>query len=227
MSRELLLPEESRRILAKHLYDEKLFGIKENPNDYITLKSGRLSPHYLDIRKGIASFATRKLVATSLVSLARHHSVKGNLREAYDYIVGTPEAMTTYGGTIGDVAGMGVLQPRANMAKTTGNKSPILGAYTEGDRVAAFDDVITDGASKIETVEQLGKAGLVVADYFIVMDRQEGGTAQVKEATGLDVVPALTVQETTRLLYTDGVISTTQYNNVAEYLSQYGDSSVV
>lgn len=226
--RELLLNPETQAELTIGLYREGLFGIRENPDDYITLKSKRLSPHYLDIRPGISNIATRDLVIGSMIDLANHRvDPKGlfAMETAYDHVAGTPEAMTSYAAMLAYVTDMSLLQPRVDMAKQTGNTTPILGKYNKGDKVAEFDDVVTDGKSKIDTIKGLAQAGLEVVDYFVVVDREEGGAPQVKSETDLEITPALAVSSMIRILREESLISGTQFDNVVEYMQQYGDPS--
>lgn len=224
---ELLLNSQDRVSLAVELSRKNLFGIREDPNDYITLKSGRKSPHYLDLRPGISSQYTRDAIAKALVSLTDKGALRRGcdyIHDAYAHLVGTPEAMTSYMPKIADLAGVSLLQPRVDMNKASGNKSPILGKYNQGDIVASFDDVVTDGASKIDNINGLDRAGLNVVDYFVVVDREEGGAPQVKAETGIEITPALGVSALVKILYAESLINQTQYDNVAEYIGQYGDA---
>jgi uridine monophosphate synthetase len=220
-SRELVLSEEVQWKLAAALYDNGLFGVKAKRAEYVILKSKRPSPHYLDIRPGLSSFATRHLIAGTMADLAVSHTGKANM--GVDYVVGSPEAMTSYATSIADEQRMGLLQPRVAKDKATGNKTPILGRYKEGERVSAFDDVITDGDTKIDTIESLRKGGLEVVDYFVVLDREEGGAPQVAETTGIEITPALGVSSMVRMLTSAGLFDQVQYDNVARYLTEYGD----
>lgn len=229
-TRELLLSEEQQMRFATHLVNEGLFGVKEDPADYIKLKSERLSPHYLDMRPGIASFHTRvKIVGGSMLALAEARAIQwtGNqessVQDVYDKLVGTPEAFTTYAATIADLAETGVLQPRVDTMKATGNKTPILGRYTPNSKVGVFDDVVTDGASKITTVKALADANLEVLDYFVALDREEGGAPQVHEATGLEIVPALGLSRMVTMLHEGGALNQRQFDNVCRYMEQYGE----
>lgn len=224
--RELLLSEQEQLEFTLELQNRGMFGIAEDPNDFITLKSERVSPHYLDMRKGVSSKSFRELVAFNMGSLAFQRVVDHAFdypHEAYANVAGTPEAMTSYAVNIADELGVSLLQPRVDMAKTTGNKTPILGQYESGANVAAFDDVVTDGQSKIDTIGGLRKAGLTVLDYYVVVDREEGGAPQVKEQTDVEITPALSLSNMTIMLFAEGRISQTQYDNVVEYMTEYGD----
>jgi len=223
---ELLLPEEEQLELAIELHQTGMFGIVDNPDDFITLKSERRSPHYLNIRPGISSIHSRDLITGSMVNLMAERTLedrKETPRWVYDHVVGTPEAMTSYAAMIATEAAMSLLQPRVDTKKVSGNKAPIVGEYTNGDIVAAFDDVITDGESKIQTIDQLSQSGLVVADYFVVLDREEGGVPQVKAETGLKVTPAIGVSSLVKILQAESMITQTQFDNVAKYMAEYGE----
>ena len=225
MSKELLLPYEQAD-LAIGLHRNNLFGIKEKPQEYITLKSERRLPHYLNIRPALSNLGGREVIVDSMAKLMRVTAREvrgGHPIEVYGHVAGTPEAMTSYAAMVAMKSGMSLLQPRVDTRKATGNKTPILGDYTEGDTVAEFDDVVTDGASKITTIEQLREAGLKVADYFVVVDREEGGAPQVEAETGISITPAIGVSSLISILHAESLITQTQYDNVAEYIGQYGD----
>ena len=227
MSERLLLDEGTQLELGMSLYKAGLFGIKENPNDYITLKSGRKSPHYFDIRPGISNIDLREDISYAMSDLAKakadERGFKQGVTKAYDHFVGTPEAMTSYAMLIAYIGNMSLLQPRVDQNKATGNKTPVLGNYSQGDLIAAFDDVVTDGQSKIDMIGSLTASGLVVVDYFVAVDREEGGALQVFAETGVEVTPALAVSSLVTMLHSQGEITQTQHDNVAEYIGQYGD----
>ena len=229
--KELLLPGKTQHELGTTLFRRGLFGIHEDPDQYITLKSGRKSPHYLNARIGLSNVHVRDLIVSSLIKLTGITAVDNRacdyVHEAYAHVVGTPEAMTTYAGIIGHQLRLSILQPRVDMTKASGNKDPILGVFDPGDAVVAYDDVVTDGGSKITTIEALRAQGLDVADYLVLLDRQEGGVAQVEEATGLSVTPAIGVSGLVAALRSEDLITDRQFTNVREYLGQYGDPGVV
>ncbi len=230
MAEKLLLPEAEQLKLGVSLYEAGLFGIAEQPEDYITLKSGRRSPHYFDIRPGVSDVELRDDISCTMANLADAKATQRASRpveDVYGYYVGTPEAMTSYTAWIAYLAEMPLLQPRVDQNKVSGNKTPLLGVRKseniEGTRIAAFDDVVTDGQSKIDMIGSLTTQGLIVVDYFVAVDREEGGAPQVLEATGVEITPALAVSSLVAMLHAEDEISQTQYENVVEYIGQYGD----
>lgn len=224
--RKLLLPEGDQLRLALELKNRQLFVISEDSNQTIPLTGERFSPHYLDMRQGISSYEIRHLVGETMLKLAKTRVAEQGFDDigiAYDHLAGTPEAMTSYAATIADMALMSLLQPRVATGKITGNRAPILGRYSDSDVVAAFDDVVTEGQSKIDKIESFWEVGLTVADYFVVLDREEGGAPRVAEVTGVRVTPALGVSSMARMLRAERQITTGQFDNVARYLDRYGE----
>jgi orotate phosphoribosyltransferase len=225
--KNFVLNEETRLDMTRRLHAEGLFGIHEDPAQIKNpLKSGRLSPHYLDIRPGITPYGFRKYLATNMATLAdmkARDSGSSSAREAYGHVAGTPEAMTSYAATLADLLMMNLLQPRVATSKASGNKAPILGRYQPGQTVAEFDDVVTDGQSKIDTIEGFRAVDLEVKDYFVVLDREEGGAPHVEEVSGITITPALGVSSMVRMMAAEKMISQKQYDNVARYLDEYGE----
>ncbi len=222
----LLLTEDEQVSLAFRLHDEGLFGIAEDPEAFLMLKSARISPHYFNAREGLSDYGTRLGITTAMsVLVQRRAAQKGfpDPSQAYEYLSGAPEAMTSYAASVADSLRMGLLQPRVDTSKRIGNKAPILGRYIAGGRVGMLDDVVTDGKTKIDTFGSMQESGLVIEDYFVVLDREEGGAAQVAEVTGIDITPALGVSAMVSILHHEGRISRTQFDNVRAYMEQYGD----
>gem|GEM_PF-4299744 len=222
----LILPKVSQEYLATHLYKEGLFAIKENPDDYTTMRSGRRSPHYFDLGPGLSNPKTRKLVGGALLSLAvvKDHR---SLDERYDHFVNVTEGMSAYATTTADEASMSLLQPNANFYRAWGSEARIFGRYTHGDRVAALGDVITDGVTNTAKIAALESRGLRVADYYVVLDREEGGATEVETTTGISITPALGLSTAVSILRANSLIGETQYDNVAEYIAEYGDPHAV
>ncbi|MCF8054221.1 MAG: orotate phosphoribosyltransferase [Deltaproteobacteria bacterium] len=79
-------------------------------------------------------------------------------------------------------------------AKGHGTKSAIEGGVQTGEKVLIIDDVITTGGSTIMAIERAREAGLLVAQVVVLIDREEGGKAEI-EKLGVEVRAMLTRSE--------------------------------
>lgn len=130
------------------------------------LKSGILSPVYVDFRGLISK---PKLLAEIGQALAEKAKQIGS-----DRIAGIPYAGIPLGVAAALAGDLPMIYPRKEV-KDYGTSRRIEGEYKEGESVLVIDDIITDGASKIEAIEPLKEAGLVVTDVLVILDREQGG----------------------------------------------------
>jgi orotate phosphoribosyltransferase len=75
--------------------------------------------------------------------------------------------------------------------KEHGTKKRIEGNFHPGDVVVVIDDVITTGGSTIQAIEAVEAEGGKVAFVLALVDRQEGGRANI-EARGVRVFSVFT-----------------------------------
>jgi uridine monophosphate synthetase len=84
-------------------------------------------------------------------------------------------------------------------AKDHGAKKMIEGVYTPGQECLIIEDVITTGASVLETVKTVEAAGLIVKDIIGLIDRQQGGAENIT-GNGYRFHAIFTLQELLNLL---------------------------
>ncbi len=77
------------------------------------------------------------------------------------------------------------------LVKEHGTKKRIEGNFHAGDAVVVIDDVITTGGSTIQAIEAVEAEGGKVAFVLALVDRQEGGRANI-EQRGVRVVSVFT-----------------------------------
>lgn len=130
------------------------------------LKSGILSPVYVDFRILVDNPQLLKLVA-------RHVGYKTSTLK-FDRIAALPYAGLPIGVAVALERDIPLIYPRKEV-KEHGTGRAIEGNFKPGERVVVVDDVITDGASKIEGIKPLEDAGLEVKDVVIILDREQGG----------------------------------------------------
>src|SRR5438067_3069251 len=82
-------------------------------------------------------------------------------------------------------------------AKEHGRLKRIEGNFSSGDSVVVVDDVITTGGSTIQAIEAIEEAGGQIAFDIVLVDREEGGRANI-EKRGYKVVPIFTRADLTR-----------------------------
>jgi orotate phosphoribosyltransferase len=149
------------------------FCIKQNALCFgeFKTKAGRLSPYFFN--SGLFSDGA------ALAGLTRFYAQAALASGIqFDMLFGPAyKGITLAAGMAIALAGMGRNVPFAfnrKEAKDHGEGGSIVGAKLAG-RVLIIDDVISDGASKRESVEMIRAAGATPAGVVIALDRQEVG----------------------------------------------------
>jgi uridine monophosphate synthetase len=110
-----------------------------------------------------------------------------------DRIAGIPYAGLPLAVATSLAGGFPLVYPRRE-EKAYGTRRRIEGAFQAGERVVVIDDIVTDGASKLEAIEPLEAAGLVVQDLIVLVDREQGGRERLG-AKGYRLRAVLTISQ--------------------------------
>ncbi|MBC7255173.1 MAG: orotidine-5'-phosphate decarboxylase [Chloroflexi bacterium] len=196
--------ERERHEIARGLFEAQClcFG------DFI-LHSGAHSPVYVDLRR----------LVTYPSLLERVARVYARLLEslAYDRLAAIPYAGLPIGTAVSLQVNKPLIYPRRE-AKEYGTRRQIEGEFHAGETVVLLDDLITTGGSKIEAIEPLLAAGLVVRDVVVLIDREQGG-AQDLARRGYRLHAALTLRGLVDALADDGLLDATDAQRVRAYLA--------
>ena len=96
------------------------------------------------------------------------------------------------------------------------------GAVVKGERILFFDDVVTDGMSKVEGLKPLEKSGAQIAMIMVVVNREQGGKENI-ERLGYNFHAVATISELVKRLSKLSYISEDQANVVLHYVRRLND----
>ena len=169
-----------------------------SPDDPFTLTSGRISPHFFDMKPVMMNPDCAHLLGVLI-----HHEVQqiggvdavGGLELGAIPLTGIAIAKAGKGSQMRGF--MVRKEPKGRGGRKTGNPPGIEGSSLfEGDRVVLLEDVTTTGGSALKAAARLTEMGCEVAACITILDREEGGAQAFAEA-GVDLRPLIVRSDVT------------------------------
>ena len=173
-----------------------------------TLASGMQSPIYIDLRLLVSQPKLLALAAEAYAALLADLPC--------DRIAGVPYAALPIGTAVALAADKPLIYPRKE-AKAHGLGKDIEGAWQPGERVVVIEDLITKGGSTLQTVERLRAVGLQVEHVIVLIDREQGGVANLA-AAGVTAHAVFTVSEVLATLVQAGKLAETKRQEVLQFI---------
>ncbi len=174
-----------------------------------TLKDGRESPFYLDLRILVSHPTTLARVGRALAKRADALN--------YDRIAGIPYAGLPIAVAMALVAQQPIVYPRKE-AKDYGTKKAVEGEFASGETALVVDDVITSGGAKLEAIEQLRQVGLNVEDVLVVVDRSDPENNPIT-AAGFRLHSVLRIEPLLAALLDEGAIDRESHDRSRDFLT--------
>jgi len=179
------------------------------------IKSGALSPYYIDFAcllsspedlctvADVAAKTVKRLAASTRIDKVASIELKGALLLA----------------SIGCRTGLPCTVVRKE-EKTYGATGRIAGAeVTRDEHVLFFDDVVSQGLSKLEGIKPLEQLGAKVENIMVVVDREQGGRENLENA-GYRVHALARISEIVKSLLRNKRISKEQADSVLNYIKK-------
>jgi uridine monophosphate synthetase len=186
----------------------KLFELGAVKFGSFTLKSGIVSPIYIDLRLTISS---PKLLVS--IAEALHETVRNC---SYDLICGVPYTALPFATAISIQHSIPMVLRRKEK-KEYGTGKLIEGIFQPGQRCLLIEDVITSGQSIFETIVPLEKEGIEVQDIAILVDREQGGRKFI-EKKGFRVHSVCTITSIVEELLREEKINQAVADSVKEFI---------
>ena len=172
------------------------------------LKSGQLSPIYLDLRRLVGNPAALARAA------AAYRDLLQPLR--FDRLAALPYAALPIATAVSLQSGWPMIYPRKE-TKAYGTQAAIEGPYEKGETVVVIDDLVTTGESKFEGIEKLAAAGLQVHDVVVLIDRRAPGST-VFSKRGLTLHSVLSLPDLLDYWHSRNAVSSQQKEAVLSFL---------
>jgi len=196
-------PEVERLAIALYDYDCVKFGT-------FTLKSGLTSPIYIDLRLLVSHPKLLKAVGSILAAEAEEI--------LFDRIAAIPYAALPIGVAMALELDRPMIYPRREV-KQHGTRRAIEGTFEPRETALLVDDLITRGGSKLEAIESLEAADLVVKDVLVLIDREQGGARDLAER-GYRLHAVLRLTDLLEVLADSERITAEERAKVLTYLEQ-------
>ena len=180
------------------------------------IKSGALSPYYIDL----ACLLSSPTDLCTLADIAAEKISQLATKDRIDKLATIELKGALILPSIGCRTNLPCIIVRKE-EKAYGATGRIAGAeVVRGERILFFDDVISEGLSKLEAIKPLEQLGARVENVLVVVDREQHGIENL-EKLGYKVHALARVSELTQRLLQDSKISKEQADAVLNYVKSF------
>ena len=180
------------------------------------IKSGAISPYYIDMARVLSAPRHLDVIAEAAAEKIKEITKSDPLDKL--------ASIELKGALIIPSIGIKLDLPCVIVRKEEkayGVTGRIAGADVEkGDNILFFDDVVSEGLSKIEGVKPLQELGAYVKHMLVVVNREHGGKEKL-EKLGYKIYALATITDIVNSLLKNNHISKEEANKVLDYVKNF------
>ena len=158
-------------IISQLLWEHRAVQVRDS--EPFRLASGNFAPLYINCRLLISYPSTRGIITSFAQRIYHEHSLAANC------IAGGETAGIPFGAWLAERLDKPFVYIRKKK-KEYGTGSRIEGVAS--GEVLLFEDLITDGGSKISFIDGIRDAGCTISSCLAVVDREQGGADKLARA---------------------------------------------
>lgn len=191
---------------------QKLFDVGCVKFGCFTLKSGIQAPIYFDLRVIVSFPQILSDVADLMFEMLPED------KRNFSRICGVPYTALPIATCISLKQNIPMLIKRKE-AKDYGTKKMVEGIFNKGDKCLIIEDVVTSGSSILETVQSLQTIGVEVTDAVVLLNREQGGEANITK-NGITLHSVFTMSQIMDVLRETNKISPSTVSSVMQFISE-------
>ena len=177
----------------------------------VVLASGKASSYYLDLRVIPSDPDTYALAVEAYRAVIKEIGEKD-----FDVVAGVATAGVTISSPLAFLLRKPMVYVRRE-EKGHGLDRLVEGAVRPGWRALVIDDLVTTGGSILSAVDALRRAGCIVKEAVVLVDRLEGGTANLG-AKGVRLSAFIDVKDLVGTLYEGRKVTKGDYQAVLKQI---------
>lgn len=175
-----------------------------------TLKSGKKSPVYVDMRKVISY--------PEIMESLTYVMWEKIQEKPFDLLCGVPYGAIPLTMALSLYSHKPMIMLRKEV-KEYGTKQSVEGVWQRGDQVLLVEDVTTSGASVLQVAQLLEEHGLRARGAVVFLDRDQGASENLF-AQGVVLDPVCTLDMAVEILFKEKYVSEANYTATKQYLNQ-------